>query len=51
MYKFKEKYVVSLNDKDKGILTILSIVNKRNYNVKRRLHKNSKVFLVMNYTD
>ena len=48
MFKFNEKYVVSLNKKDKGILTILSILNKRNYNVRRRLHQTKRVYLVIN---
>ena len=49
MYKYNEKYIISLNNKDKGEITVLSIVNKRNYNVRRRLHRSNKVFLIMNY--
>ena len=48
MFKINEKYVVSLNNKDKGILTVLAILNKRNYNVRRRLHQTKRVYLVMN---
>ena len=49
MYKYKEQYMISFNNKDKGLITILSIVNKRNYNVRRRLHQTKRVYLVMNY--
>ena len=49
MFKYKEEYIISLNNKDKGILTILSIVNKKNYKVRRRLHKNSKMYKVLNF--
>ncbi len=49
MYKYNEQYVVSYNNKDKGILTVLSIINSRNSIERRRLHQTKRVYLVTNY--
>jgi len=49
MFKFKEKYILSNNNKDIGKLTFYSIVLKKNSKIKRRYHKISKSYIISKY--
>lgn len=48
MFKFKEKYVISSNYRDLGEVTILGIINKKNSKLRKRIHKNNRVYKVEN---
>ena len=49
MFKYNEKYLLSVGNKDKGIVNIYSIVSKRNSNNKKRIHKIKARFRVVNF--
>ena len=48
MFKYKETYLLSINNKDIGNVTIYKIINKKNSKLKKRLHFINESFRVVN---
>ena len=48
MYKINEEYILSEGNKDKGKITILNIVSKKNIKLKKRIHKMNNIYKVVN---
>ena len=49
MFKYKENYILTNNNKDIGKITLYSIVLKKYSNIKRRYHQISKSYIVNKY--
>ena len=49
MFKYNEKYLLSIGNKDKGSVKIYGIVNKDNANLKKRLHKVKVRLKIVNF--
>ena len=49
MYKINEEYLLSEGNKDKGKVTILNIVSKKNIKLKKRIHKMNNKFKVVSF--
>ena len=51
MFKFNEKYVISVNDKDKGVVSIYGICKRKHSMLKKRFYKTNKVCQVVNFLE
>ena len=49
MFKYNEKYILSIGNKDVGSVNIYSIVDKKNTNTKKRIHKVKARFKVTKF--
>ncbi len=49
MFKINEEYLLSEGNKDRGKVTIYSIVNKKSMKLKKRIHKMKNKFHVVSF--
>ena len=49
MFKLNETYLLSINDNDKGKVTIYNIVNKKHIKIKKRIHKMNTKYQVVSF--
>ena len=49
MFKYNEKYLLSIDDKDIGNIKVYGIVDKKNIGLKKRIHKVKAKFKIINF--
>lgn len=49
MYKINEEYLLSEGNSDKGKVIIQNIVSKKNFKLKKRIHKMNNKYKVVNF--
>ena len=51
MFKFNEKYVISVNDKDKGVVSIYGICKRKQAMLKKRFYKTYRPCQVVSFLE